>query len=277
MGIRERRDREHEATRQAILDAARDLFVAEGYENVSIRKIAERIEYSPAAIYGYFTGKEEIFFALAQTGFRLFAQSVKRIRPTRDPLEMLRRRFWQYYQFSKAQPEYFALMFVDRAVPRISREWERFEFTRRGRDETAQVLDRCIDSGVFPPTANPDAVFHILAAAVHGAAVIRLSDRFIPRSAADALAHDVLEAAIAGLRSGSATTVDARIGFHAARSGKPKPKPVSMSGKSQAPAATEAGIPPPASASALRRESHPGRATRVTHARLATRRTRPTV
>jgi AcrR family transcriptional regulator len=51
MGIRERQDRERQAVRHAILEAARDLFVAEGYRNVSIRKIAERIEYSPAAIY----------------------------------------------------------------------------------------------------------------------------------------------------------------------------------------------------------------------------------
>jgi len=269
MGIRERRDREHEATRQAILDAARDLFVAEGYENVSIRKIADRIEYSPAAIYGYFTGKEEIFFALAESGFRLFAHSVKRIRPTPDPLEMLRRRFWQYYQFSKAQPEYFALMFVDRAVPRISREWERFEYMRRGRDQTAEVLERCIESGIFPRATSPDAAFHILAAAIHGVAVIRLSDRFIPRSAADALAHDVLEAAITGLRHGSATTFDARICFHTTRPGQ--------SDGDGAPASAEAAVPAAAPKSASRRGSPRTRAARTADSGRATKRTRPTV
>jgi AcrR family transcriptional regulator len=202
---------------QAILDAARDLFVAEGYENVSIRKIAERVEYSPSAIYGYFAGKEDIFFALAETGFRLFFRSMKAVKRSADPLETLRRAFWQYYQFSKTQPEYFALMFVDRHVPRISREWERLEFMRQGRDEIAKLVQRCIETGVFPRSANPDAVFHILAAAIHGASAIRLSDRFIPRDTADALAHDVLDAAIAGLRHGVATTFDARICFHTTR------------------------------------------------------------
>ena len=71
MGIKERQERDREAVRRAILDAARDLFVTEGYQNVSIRKIAERIEYSPAAIYGYFPSKDDIFFALAEEGFRL--------------------------------------------------------------------------------------------------------------------------------------------------------------------------------------------------------------
>src|SRR5215475_12023730 len=71
MGIKERQERDREAVRRAILDAARDLFVSEGYGNVSIRKIAERIEYSPAAIYSYFPSKDDIFFALAEEGFRL--------------------------------------------------------------------------------------------------------------------------------------------------------------------------------------------------------------
>ena len=71
MGIKERQERDREAVRRAILDAARELFVSEGYQNVSIRKIAERIEYSPAAIYGYFPSKDDIFFALAEEGFRL--------------------------------------------------------------------------------------------------------------------------------------------------------------------------------------------------------------
>src|ERR1700689_3029099 len=77
MGIKERHERDREAVERAILDAARDLFVAEGYANVSIRKIAERIEYSPAAIYVYFRSKDDIFFALAEEGFRLLSWSLR--------------------------------------------------------------------------------------------------------------------------------------------------------------------------------------------------------
>ena len=71
MGIKERQERDREAVRRAILDAARELFVTEGYRNVSIRKIAEKIEYSPAALYGYFPSKDDIFYALAEEGFQL--------------------------------------------------------------------------------------------------------------------------------------------------------------------------------------------------------------
>ena len=131
MGVKERQEREREAVSRSILDAARDLFVAEGYHNVSIRKIAERIEYSPAAIYSYFPSKDDIFFALAEEGFHLlFSARPMRCRRAADMLEGLRRSFWRVYEFSKSHPEYFALMFVDRTVPRINKDWERFGFVR---------------------------------------------------------------------------------------------------------------------------------------------------
>src|SRR5580765_9010508 len=108
MGIKERHGREREAIRRAIMDAARDLFVQEGYQNVSIRKIAERIEYSPAAIYGYFASKDEIFFALAEEGFRTMQSAARAAACGQsDPLAAMRAGFWAYYQFSREQPQYF--------------------------------------------------------------------------------------------------------------------------------------------------------------------------
>ena len=50
MGTKERRAREKEQLRRQIIDAARELFVSEGYANVSMRKIADKIEYSPTVI-----------------------------------------------------------------------------------------------------------------------------------------------------------------------------------------------------------------------------------
>jgi AcrR family transcriptional regulator len=61
MGISQRREREQEQLRRKIFDAASELFAQEGYQNVSMRKIAERIEYSPTTIYLYFKDKNELF------------------------------------------------------------------------------------------------------------------------------------------------------------------------------------------------------------------------
>src|SRR5687767_15932833 len=120
MGTKERQDRERQAVTASILTAARDLFVAEGYQSVSIRKIAERIEYSPAAIYSYFASKDDIFFALAEEGFRLLAGfGVASAEGVDDPLERIRRGMRSFYDFSKSYPEFFELMFVDRSVPSL--------------------------------------------------------------------------------------------------------------------------------------------------------------
>src|SRR4029079_13219431 len=115
MGIKERQERDREAVRRSMLDAARELFVAEGYQNVSIRKIAERIEYSPAAIYGYFPSKDDIFYALAEEGFRLRygGRASYTAHDSVPPLERIRATFMRLYEYSREHPQYFALMFVD--------------------------------------------------------------------------------------------------------------------------------------------------------------------
>lgn len=201
VGVKERHEREREAVARAILDAARELFVAEGYQNVSIRKIAEKVEYSPAAIYGYFPSKDDIFLALAEEGFHLlFSTGAAPCEKT--GVDNLRAIFWHHYAFSKTHPEYFALMFVDRSVPRISRDWERFGFVRDMKARIAELIQHAIDDGEFPVGTPPDAIFRILMAAIHGVAVMRLCDRLAPGEDADALARDTLEAALGGLRAG---------------------------------------------------------------------------
>jgi AcrR family transcriptional regulator len=205
LGVKERQGREREAVTTAILDAARELFVAEGYHSVSIRKIAEKIEYSPAAIYSYFPSKDDIFFALAEEGFRMLLECV--VAPAGpDPLEDIRRAFLSLYEFSKAHPEHYALMFVDRSVPRISRDWERFGFVHEMRQHVAATIQRAVHAGVFPAGTNAEAALLVLVAAVHGAAALRLCERLAQAESGDALAHDTFEAALAGLRAGITQT-----------------------------------------------------------------------
>jgi AcrR family transcriptional regulator len=205
MGIKERQERDREAVQRAILDAARDLFIAEGYQNVSIRKIAERIEYSPAAIYGYFPSKDDIFFALAEEGFRLLHRIVRKednARRTTEPIARVRDIFWHLYEFSREHPEYFALMFVDRSVPRISREYERFAFAREMKERLIGEIQRCIDAKVFPATLNAAVAFRMLTMGILGAAVMRLSQRLAPGEDPDLIAADILDVTLAGLQTG---------------------------------------------------------------------------
>ena len=206
MGVKERQERDREAMSRNILDAARELFVAEGYQNVSIRKVADRIEYSPAAIYSYFPSKDDIFYALAEEGFRLLFESARGRAAGGNALDEVRSAFWHFYEFSKLHPEYFALMFVDRSVPRISRDWERFRFVHEMKITVMATIQRAVDEGVLPQGTDPHWAFTILLACVQGAAVMRLCDRVAPGTDPDGVARDTLEAALTGLRAGFRAT-----------------------------------------------------------------------
>ncbi len=205
MGIKERHERDRETVRRAILDAARDLFVNEGYGNVSIRKVAERIEYSPASIYSYFPSKDDIFFALADEGFALLGDIVRAKRMRFEglaPIERLRASAWCLYQFSCDHPQYFALMFVDRTVPCVSRGYEGLASAQALRDEFLGHIQTCIDTGALPAATQLHAVFRLLTVGLLGVAALRLSDRLGEGEHPHALARDILDVTIAGLRTG---------------------------------------------------------------------------
>lgn len=207
MGIRERQDRERHAVRASILTAARDLFVNDGYPNVSIRKIAERIEYSPAAIYGYFPGKDDIFFALAEEGFQRLDDAIKAVAgQAADPLDDLRNCWWAFYEFSKVQREFFLLMFVDRSVPAITEQWQGFALLQQMINRVASRIQRAIDAGHLPAGLDAEVALHVLWGAMMGPAVLGCTCRLAPGEDCDALARDVFSTTVAGLRTGPTLT-----------------------------------------------------------------------
>jgi AcrR family transcriptional regulator len=112
LGPRERRVREREEIRGKILDAARDLFVAEGYDAVTMRKIADRIEYSPTAIYFHFRDKEALLKELCETDFRSLAHQFAAMQEISDPMEKLKATGHAYLQFGLDYPNHYRLMFM---------------------------------------------------------------------------------------------------------------------------------------------------------------------
>ena len=198
----ERQQHARATTRRAILDAALSLFVSDGYAQVSIRNIAAKVEYSPGAIYSYFKSKDEIFFALAEEGFRLLGATQLQHAPSDDPLDDIRTAAWRFYEFSKAQPQYFALVFLDRRVPRIGREYEQFAFMSDLKSRLKSQMQRCIDQGLFPSTVDAEVGLRLIWAPILGIAALRLSER-LPREDADNLVLDAIDTTIAGLRAGA--------------------------------------------------------------------------
>ena len=106
MGVKERRERERSETRDKILDAARELFVREGYEGVSMRRLAEKIEYSPTAIYVYFADKNELFHELCRQDFARLQEVMQSAEMPADPIERLRQIGTSYIQFGVRFPSH---------------------------------------------------------------------------------------------------------------------------------------------------------------------------
>ena len=114
MGSKQRREREKEELRQDILDAARELFVTEGYENVSMRRVAEKIEYSPTTIYLYFEDKASLLYAICEETFAKLAKRMESItKEGDDPIEVLRKGCRAYVDFGLKNPNHYKLTFIN--------------------------------------------------------------------------------------------------------------------------------------------------------------------
>lgn len=112
MGVKERRERVKSETRDKILDAARELFVTEGYEGVSMRKVADKIEYSPTAIYVHFADKNELFHELCREDFTRLQQVMASTEMPSDPIERLRQIGRRYVEFGLHFPHHYVFMFM---------------------------------------------------------------------------------------------------------------------------------------------------------------------
>jgi AcrR family transcriptional regulator len=118
MGIKERRDRERQELKQAILDAAREIAAHEGWQAVTIRKVAERIEYSPPTIYEHFANKEAILVDLMREGFRLLLAEIHAGNtPAAGAEARLLALANAYWAFAWAYPELYQVMHGLGGVP----------------------------------------------------------------------------------------------------------------------------------------------------------------
>lgn len=185
-------------TREIILNAALTLYGRDGYAPVTMRALAQEIGCSAGAIYTYFRDKNEIFSTLHGNGLRLYADAAAGV-VSDDPVDALRRFFLAYYEFSKAHPAYFTLLWVDRAIPRFAPTPD----LQRSVDAAHAHAQRCLDEDLFPPGLTPGQITRVLWSAVHGAAVLGQLPDGTPGEEADALAAAVLDLTLTGLQAGA--------------------------------------------------------------------------
>jgi AcrR family transcriptional regulator len=113
MGSKERLDRVKEEVHNHILDAAMEIVKNDGCQCLSIRKIADSIEYSPPIIYSYFLNKEAVLIELSKRGYAMLIDSIKRETPvTSDPKERLEKMLVTYLNFATKEKELYQLMYT---------------------------------------------------------------------------------------------------------------------------------------------------------------------
>ena len=172
MGVKERREREKSETRDKILDAARELFVAEGFEGVSMRKVAEKIEYSPTAIYVHFADKEELFRELCHQDYARLAEVFQSSAMSTDPIERLKQIAAIYIDFGARYPNHYKFMFMTPHPPQEPDEVDREVMGNPEMDAYAFLkwaVQQALDAGCFRQELNDtELISQTLWASVHG-------------------------------------------------------------------------------------------------------------
>jgi AcrR family transcriptional regulator len=176
MGIAERRAREKDELRQKILDAATELFLKNGYESVTMRGIADRIEYAPSTIYLHFKNKIEIVAAICQETFETL---IERLEETENqglgPIDSLKAGMRCYIQFGLDHPRQYQLVFGDANAAEVSATIESIQLGEQALAFLARALVRCQEAGLFPATdAGADAI--VVWSQMHGTTAILIND-----------------------------------------------------------------------------------------------------
>jgi len=204
MGVRERRAREKRFLRQEILDAASELFVKEGFENVSMRRIADRIEYSPTTIYLYFKDKAELLESICQETFsKLIERLSKILEQPGDPIERLKRGLLAYVEFGLQNPHHYRSTFMTPLPDEVDHQKyvkpeaagiQAFDFLRRS------VYD-CIAAGKFK-VKDAELASQTLWAGIHGVTSLLITHAHFPWVGKEKVIRGMLDTLVAGLEIG---------------------------------------------------------------------------
>jgi AcrR family transcriptional regulator len=206
MGVKERRAREKSETRDKILDAARELFVTEGFEGVSMRRVAKKIEYSPTAIYVYFADKQELFHELCQRDYARLAEVFQSSAMSSDPVERLKQIGRTYIEFGVRYPNHYKFMFMT-AHPLQAPDEEDCEIMGNPEVDAYAFLkwavQQAIDAGCLrEELQDAELVSQTLWAGVHGVIslhIAKCSDRWVDWRPLQERTQLMLDATLRGL------------------------------------------------------------------------------
>lgn len=201
MGVKERRAREKEQLQQQILGAARELFVNEGYENVSMRKIADKIEYSPTTIYLYFKDKADLLDSVCQETLLTLLNTLDELKKDKsDPVETLRKSGQVYVAFGLKYPQDYKLTFVIRPQFQKGLGLQEGSIGEKVFNYLREMVAECIQQQIFRQV-DTETTSQVMWSAVHGITLLLIDFPDFPWTEKDTLINTVIDTTIEGLKA----------------------------------------------------------------------------
>jgi AcrR family transcriptional regulator len=201
MGTKERRERERMETRDKILEAAREMFATQGIEATTMRAIAQRIEYTPTAIYHHFKDKDALIIELCHGDFRKLGRQFTQMERIDDPVERLRSIGMAYVEFAIANPHHYQIMFMTRTPAHEHPEEKNPEEDAYG--FLLATVQEGMDAGRFrPDLTDAHQLAQMTWSSVHGIISLQIAkchDAWVEWRDLRATARAIIDALIRGI------------------------------------------------------------------------------
>src|SRR5215471_2149033 len=215
MGVKERRQRERTQVREKILDAALEAFSKEGAEGVTMRALADAIEYSPPVLYAHFRDKDSIIQELCYRQLRSLAQVFANFAAL-DPVERLRHIGYVYADFAIDHPSHFRFLFLTRH-PFVGTEEEvgKDDPQRNAYAFLKETVKEGLAANVFRPGyTDADEIAQLCWAGAHGMVAlqnIKGQNGWVDWRDVRTSAHRLIDTTLAGLVKPEANTRSTRV------------------------------------------------------------------
>ncbi|KAI9451201.1 TetR family transcriptional regulator [Russula earlei] len=197
MGIAERKLRQKETIRAGILASAWQIVQSEGWQSLSIRKIADSIEYSVPVVYNHFESKDAILMEFIRQGFNILSTQLQEAKTaTSHPPEQLKAIAGAYWQFALSHKPHYEVMF-GLGIPGCEAV-KQMEEMKKVSEAMLSAIEKTISAG-NSPQADPYLKLHTYWSILHGFVSIQMFSGYQPMVPRKLILEDAVESFIKGI------------------------------------------------------------------------------
>ncbi|MGO9951245.1 MAG: TetR/AcrR family transcriptional regulator [Dissulfurispiraceae bacterium] len=200
MGIQQKRAKYREEFRREILDEACELFITEGYERFTMRKLAGKIGYSPTTIYLYFKDRDALLLAICEEVAEQYLENLKHITESQtDPLQTLRQSLHCLIEFGFSNPHQYKVFFTTKTDVYGKKEefMEKKSMAKESYLILRKIVQDCIDAGSLQ-AMDADVMTQSLAVAVQGLILMTMYRKSFPWADRNLLASALVNCLLRG-------------------------------------------------------------------------------